>query len=258
MWCLWDLGRMSEKIFGGWTYLLIYNRVRYRWEPRQLVAAPDGRGPAGASGRDLRLGRGAYSRALYLGKLPYPGQALRGMMRSLPHVLPDTTSCLVRRFRVSTTSAHIGGAADGIGSRRDPWTASDRGAGKTPGSRNAIVFHRGGISLLVGMGTLVKRQNGYVCRVLGGVRRPSDPAQIDRAIAELQSTVARKPNNKAALSLLGSAYPAGRKTTRNAEEHTEAGARTRPPCDLPAKIQPGADLRDDRSRRASTPDFLPS
>src|SRR5215471_5930020 len=77
MWCLWNLGRMSERIFGGLTYLLIYTTCGIAGSLISLWAHPITVG-AGASGAIFGLA-GALITALYLGKLPYPGRALRGM-----------------------------------------------------------------------------------------------------------------------------------------------------------------------------------
>ena len=231
MWCLWDLGRMSEKIFGGWTYLLIYTACGIAGSLASLWLHPMVAG-AGASGAIFGLA-GALITTLYLGKLPYPGQALRGMMRSLL-TFAGYNLLFGAAIPGIDNSAHIGGLLMGLalGAILGPHRT------EVPERRQAqerVVFIAAAF-LLVGMGTLVKRQNGYVA-VFGGSSQASDPAQIDRAIAELQSTVARKPNNKAALSLLGNAYL--RKKDYPHAESTLKRVLELDPSDLPAKYNLG-------------------
>jgi len=81
MWCLWNLGRLAERILGGWTYFLTYTACGIAGSLVSLWFHPMDVG-AGASGAIFGLA-GALITALYLGKLPYPGQMLRGLMRSL-------------------------------------------------------------------------------------------------------------------------------------------------------------------------------
>jgi rhomboid protease GluP len=112
MWCLWDLGRVSEKIFGRWTYLLVYTCCGIAGSLASLWLHPMVVG-AGASGAIFGLA-GALITALYLGKLPYPGQALGGMMRSL---LTFAGYNLVFGAVIPgiDNSAHIGGLLMGLG-----------------------------------------------------------------------------------------------------------------------------------------------
>lgn len=81
MWCLWNLGPLAERILGPWTYFLAYTACGIAGSLSSLWIHPTVVG-AGASGAIFGLA-GALITALYLGKLPYPGQMLRGLMRSL-------------------------------------------------------------------------------------------------------------------------------------------------------------------------------
>jgi Flp pilus assembly protein TadD len=200
MWCLWDLGRLSERIFGGWTYLLVYTTCGIAGSLASLWLHPMVVG-AGASGAIFGLA-GALITALYLGKLPYPGQVLRGMMRSLltfagynlffGAVVPGIDN-----------SAHIGGLLAGLalGAVLGPQLM------ELPDRRRAhecITFVAAAL-LLVAFGTYVKQKNGYVVALVNA-GQSLNKGQLDQAIATLQGSVVRNPRNKVALGLLGNAY----------------------------------------------------
>lgn len=199
MWCLWNLGRLSERIFGGWTYLLIYTTCGIAGSLASLWLHPMVVG-AGASGAIFGLA-GALITALYLGKLPYPGQALRGMMRSLL-TFAGYNLLFGAAIPGIDNSAHVGGLVMGLGlgAILGPQLMEHPENRK---SHERVVFIAAAL-LLVGIGTFVKRQNGYV--VIFGDSRDRYKNQLDHAVSELQNAVAQKPDDKLALSLLGSAY----------------------------------------------------
>jgi rhomboid protease GluP len=81
MWCLWNLGRLAERIFDPWTYVLTYlacgiagSLASVWWHPMVVGV--------GASGAIFGLA-GALIAALYLGRLPVPRQAMQGTLKSL-------------------------------------------------------------------------------------------------------------------------------------------------------------------------------
>jgi rhomboid protease GluP len=200
MWCLWDLGRLSERIFGGWTYLIVYTTCGIAGSLASLWLHPMVVG-AGASGAIFGLA-GALITALYLGKLPYPGQVLRGMLRSLltfagynlffGAVVPGIDN-----------SAHIGGLLTGLalGAVLGPqlMESPDRRRG-----HERMTFAAAAL-ILVAFGTSVKQKNGYVVALVNA-GQSLNKGQLDQAIATLQGSVARSPRNKVALGLLGNAY----------------------------------------------------
>jgi rhomboid protease GluP len=115
MWCLWNLGFLAERIFGGWTYFLIYTICGIAGSLASTLVSiwlhPNVVG-AGASGAIFGLA-GALIAALYLGKLPIPKEALRGTMKSL------LTFAAYNLFfggvvRGIDNSAHIGGLVAGL------------------------------------------------------------------------------------------------------------------------------------------------
>ena len=81
MWCLWSLGNLAERIFGGWTYFVIYvlcgltGSLASAWRKPPILSA-------GASGAIFGIA-GAAIAALYLGKLPFPRHAVQSTLKSL-------------------------------------------------------------------------------------------------------------------------------------------------------------------------------
>jgi rhomboid protease GluP len=81
MWGLWSLGNLAERIFGGWTYLVIYvlcgltGSLASAWRNPPILSA-------GASGAIFGIA-GALIAALYLGKLPFPKHAVQSTLKSL-------------------------------------------------------------------------------------------------------------------------------------------------------------------------------
>ncbi|HKV77478.1 MAG TPA: rhomboid family intramembrane serine protease, partial [Candidatus Sulfotelmatobacter sp.] len=81
MWCLWDLGRLCESLYGRWTFAAIYlitgiggGLASVAWNPRVLSV--------GASGAIFGLA-GALAASYYLGEFSLPSIAIRGTFRSL-------------------------------------------------------------------------------------------------------------------------------------------------------------------------------
>jgi rhomboid protease GluP len=110
MWCLFNLGALAERIFERWTYILIYTATGIFASLASLWWHPSVVG-AGASGAIFGLA-GALLAALYLGKLPFPKDALRSTMRSL---LTFAAYNLFFGLRPGVdNSAHIGGLVSGL------------------------------------------------------------------------------------------------------------------------------------------------
>jgi membrane associated rhomboid family serine protease len=110
MWCLWSLGQLAERLFGGLAYFLVYTVAGIAGSVASLWWHPSVIG-AGASGAIFGLA-GAVLPVLYFGKLPIPRQALQPTMRSL---LAFVGYNLLFGLRPGVdNSAHLGGLAGGL------------------------------------------------------------------------------------------------------------------------------------------------
>ena len=99
MWCLWNLGRLAERIFDRWTYLMVYTASGIGGSLASLWWHPRGIG-AGASGAIFGLAGGLIA-VLYLGKLPIAKEALKPTLKSL--ISSPPTTCFSAWCRASTT-----------------------------------------------------------------------------------------------------------------------------------------------------------
>jgi rhomboid protease GluP len=111
LWCLWNLGRLAERIFDRWTYLLVYTASGIAGSLASLWWHPEGIG-AGASGAIFGLAGGLIA-VLYLGKLPIAKEALKPTLKSLlSFAAYNLFFGLVPGI---DNSAHLGGLAAGLG-----------------------------------------------------------------------------------------------------------------------------------------------
>jgi membrane associated rhomboid family serine protease/Flp pilus assembly protein TadD len=200
MWALWQLGWLSERIFGGWTYLLVYTLCGIAGSLASLFRAPLVLG-AGASGAIFGL-VGALISALYLGRLPFPEVARKRLLRTLLIVVA-VNLYLGATFPGIDNAAHMGGLwmGLGLGAALAPYLTAhpDRRRGY-----QSLIFITSSI-LLLGAGSLVERRNGYVV-FASRADQAMSRAELDQAIGNLQQAVAKNPGNKTALGLLGQAY----------------------------------------------------
>jgi rhomboid protease GluP len=81
MWCLWDLGRLAESIYGHWMFAAVYlisglagSLGSIFWNPLTLSV--------GASGAIFGIA-GALIASFYLGEFSLPKAAMSGMLRSV-------------------------------------------------------------------------------------------------------------------------------------------------------------------------------
>ncbi len=81
MWCLWDLGRLAESVYGHWTFAVVYlicgvasSLTSVWWNPTVLSV--------GASGAIFGIA-GALISSFYLGEFLLPRAAISGTLRSV-------------------------------------------------------------------------------------------------------------------------------------------------------------------------------
>jgi len=111
MWCLWDLGALSESLYGRWTFGALYiicglgaSLASITWNVHVLSV--------GASGAIFGLA-GALIAAFKLGEFSVPREALSGTLRSLV-VFVGFNLVFGAASGVTDNAAHIGGLVTGL------------------------------------------------------------------------------------------------------------------------------------------------
>lgn len=111
MWCLWDLGRLCESLYGRWTFFGIYlitgiaaGLASIGWNPGVLSV--------GASGAIFGLA-GALIASFYLGEFSLPRVAISGTLRSLV-IFAVFNLGFGQLFNGIDNAAHIGGLVSGL------------------------------------------------------------------------------------------------------------------------------------------------
>ena len=111
MWCLWDLGALSESLYGRWTFGALYlicgvgaSLASVAWNVHVLSV--------GASGAIFGLA-GALIAAFKLGEFSVPREALSGTLRSLV-VFVGFNLVFGAASGVTDNAAHIGGLVTGL------------------------------------------------------------------------------------------------------------------------------------------------
>jgi rhomboid protease GluP len=200
MWCLWNLGRLAERVFDGWAYLLIYTVCGIAGSLASLALHPFVTA-AGASGAIFGLA-GALITALYLGHLGIPRQALRGTIKSLV-LFAIYNLAFGAAIPGIDNSAHVGGLLAGLALG----AVLARHLAQPPAVRAAWqqrVFAVAALALVAGF-LLVQRSNGYVVPLEKGVKA-FKAGQLDDAARWIEQAAAKKPNDRQTLLLLSSTY----------------------------------------------------
>src|SRR5216683_5464165 len=111
MWCLWDLGRLAESVYGHWTFAVVYlvtglasSLTSVAWHPAGLSV--------GASGAIFGIA-GALIASFYLGEFSLPRAAMTGMLRSVVMFVGYNLffGAVIAR---TDNAAHIGGLLMGL------------------------------------------------------------------------------------------------------------------------------------------------
>ena len=200
MWCLLDLGRLAERVFGRVTFFLIYTASGIAGSLASLWWHPMVIG-AGASGAIFGLA-GALIAALYLGHLPIPKVAIQRTLKSLLLFAGYNLFFGAAISRIDN-SAHIGGLIGGLllgaalakhlmvpAEERNLW-------------RN-VLFSATAL-VLVGCTISVRAHSGYVIplnRAMDDMRHNRSTA----AVNELEPVARKQPNNKLVSGVLAEAY----------------------------------------------------
>ena len=111
MWCLWDLGRLAESVYGHWTFAAVYlitglsaSLGSVIWNPVILSV--------GASGAIFGIA-GALIASFYLGEFSLPRAAMTGMLRSVV-VFVGYNLFFGAVIAHTDNAAHVGGLLMGL------------------------------------------------------------------------------------------------------------------------------------------------
>jgi Flp pilus assembly protein TadD len=198
MWCLWNLGTLSESLYGRWTYAAVYlitgiagGLASVGWNP--------GRSSVGASGAIFGLA-GALAASFYLGEFSLPRVAIQGTLRSLVFFIGFNV-LFGSMFPGIDNACHVGGLLSGV----------ILGAliARVAPQHDAPLRRAGVLALValivVGAAFGVERWRGGPMRMARAFDGMSQN-QPDRAIAQLQAILRQQPNFAQAHYALGQEF----------------------------------------------------
>jgi membrane associated rhomboid family serine protease len=210
MWCLWNLGRLAERVLGRLNYVVLYtfcglagSLASLWWHPMTIGA--------GASGAIFGLA-GAAIAVFYLGHLPIAKVAIQGTMRSLLTFVGY--NLLFGLSPGIDNSAHIGGLVAGLAMG----AALSKHILVAPELRRTWVrftWIATATALLLANGA-VRRQNPRIALLanpqvvavheMASAKRAIQQHRPDQAISQLQEVIELQPNAAEPRYLLGEAY----------------------------------------------------
>ena len=198
MWCLWDLGRLAESVYGHWTFAVVYlicgvgsSLASVWWNPSVLSV--------GASGAIFGIA-GALIASFYLGEFSMPRAAMTGMLRS---VVAFVGYNLFFGAVISgvDNAAHVGGLVMGL--ILGALIAKVAPMHDHIGRRISVLLV--GALVVVGAGMGLAHSRSYLVHGQRGVSRLS-AGDADDAIRELQKSVRQRPEFAPAHAALAHAY----------------------------------------------------
>ena len=170
MWSLWQIGRLTERIFGKWSYLLVYTATGIAASLTSLYWDPM-RTSAGASGALFGI-VGALIAALWLGRLPFPKPVVQRMLKNLVLVVVVNLGFGAAAGFIDN-SAHIGGliAGLGIGAVLAPHLNQPR---EQRLARERLIFTAVGLCL-IWAGVYVKQHSGWAVEKFRQLQQSAQP-----------------------------------------------------------------------------------
>jgi len=203
MWCLWDLGRLCESLYGRWTYGAIYlitgvagGLASVTWNPGVLSV--------GASGAVFGLA-GALLASFYLGEFSLPRFAIRATLRSLAFFIGFNVlfgagfNFFAGGSGGIDNACHAGGLVSGLA--LGALIARFAPQSDAPLRRASVVGIVALIVLAAGLG--VREWRGKTYRL---VRQFEEMQERGDSIGQLQAIIRQQPNLVAAHSALARAY----------------------------------------------------
>jgi rhomboid protease GluP len=198
MWCLWDLGRLAESLYGHWTFALVYlitglsaSLTSLAWNPAVLSV--------GASGAIFGIA-GALLASFYLGEFSLPRAAFTGTLRSLAMFVGYN---LVFGAVIARTdnAAHVGGLVMGL--ILGALIAKAAPLQDDP-LRRLAVFLIGALLVAGGIAWL-QHSRGYI-GAMNQAHQSLTTGKTGDAIAQLNAVVRRRPDYWPAHLQLARAY----------------------------------------------------
>ena len=198
MWCLWDLGRLAESVYGHWTFAVVYlitgigsSLASVAWNPSVLSV--------GASGAIFGIA-GALIASFYLGEFSLPRSAMGGMLRSILMFVGYNLffGAVVAR---TDNAAHVGGLVMGL--ILGALIAKVAPAHDDIFRRISVVLV--GVVIVAGAGMWLARSRAYLVHGQNGLTQ-LQRGKADDAIKELQKSVSQRPNFIPAHEALARAY----------------------------------------------------
>ncbi len=189
MWCLWDLGALSESLYGRWTFFAVYlitgvagGLASIAWNPGVLSV--------GASGAIFGLA-GALIASFYLGEFSLPSVAIGGTLRSLL-IFAGFNLFFGGMFGGIDNACHIGGLVSGL--ILGALIARVAPQHDRPVQRAGVILFV--VLLVAGSGFGIQRWRGSSMRYGRAILDARRNA--DQKIADLEKTIGRNPQDTSA------------------------------------------------------------
>jgi tetratricopeptide (TPR) repeat protein/membrane associated rhomboid family serine protease len=202
MWCLWSMGKLAERMFGTWTFLMLYvlsglggSIASVGWHPR-IVSA-------GASGAIFGVAGGLIT-FLYLGKLQVPGSVIKKNLKSALFFVGYNVFYGLTQSGIDN-AAHIGGLLVGLligGFLHRPLPPPK----DYSHLRHYIVFSGLSLSFIVGAQFIKTQAVNDPLTKLINAEKLIESGDLDQAIAEYTEAIELDPKIAEAYNDRGIAY----------------------------------------------------
>jgi rhomboid protease GluP len=198
MWCLWDLGRLAESVYGHWTFAIVYlicglfaSLASLWWNPAVLSV--------GASGAVFGIA-GALIASFYLGEFSLPRSAIAGTLRSLL-IFAGYNLFFGAVIGHIDNAAHIGGLIMGL--ILGALIARVAPAHDDYVKRIGVLLV--GVAMVAGGIFWLQYSKGYLVHFQKGIELLKQ-GQLDQGIEQVQKTVIARPNFLPGYASLAHAY----------------------------------------------------
>jgi rhomboid protease GluP len=199
MWCLWNLGQLTERIIDRWTYILAYTAcgiggglASLWWHPMVVGA--------GASGAIFGLA-GMMITVFYLGSLNVSKAAIRPILRSL--ISFAGYNLLFGLAPGIDNSAHIGGLVTGL-CLGAVFAKASSAPLETRKQIRWLSFAVVAIVFAAGM-ILLQKQHADI-RALGRGLMAMDAGDNNKALPDLETYAQKNPSSAQAQFIVAQAY----------------------------------------------------